>query len=324
MEKMDQTQQHPVGTEWSCQKLLAGVALAMCRTPYHDHARETLWGQLVISMAVVYVLEDWPLATFTETAYLIEKVKEDTWGILSLTRLHKDAKFYPDISYAVYGQHMTLAPLTPSSRGGLELCGAAENFTAGALHWQPKQYCKGKDTESWAQLAFQKAPAGELQSIAGSLCKAWSGGSSRLEQHEVKCARISIFACLLTDESGQPILSDYTFALCLPGEWPFSHIMDPDILSKNYILGGLEPMDESLHGDPVDTGPSVPPTVLAKKSRKHKGKSKNRNRSKSASAISSASEVSPNHSSRDPGPRVELVMQDLELSSDGPDSDDPD
>ena len=97
-----------------------GIALVVCRMPYHDHPQQKLWGQMVTSMTVVYVPEDWALGTFAETAFVINKVKADTRGILSLTQLHKDTKFYLDISYADYGQHMTLAPLVPSSRAGLE------------------------------------------------------------------------------------------------------------------------------------------------------------------------------------------------------------
>ena len=112
-----------------------GVALVVCQTPYHNKANEKLQRQMVTSMAVVYMPEHWQLATFAKTAFVIAKVKEDTQGILSLTWLHKDVKFYLDINFADYKQHMTVAPLTLPGEDGLELCGLAEDFAASALHW---------------------------------------------------------------------------------------------------------------------------------------------------------------------------------------------
>ena len=89
---------------------------------------------MVTSMAMVYVPEHCKLATFTETAYVIAKVKEYTGGVLSLTQLHKDAKFYQDISYGDYKQYMTVVPLTPPGEEGLEMCGVVGDFAASALH----------------------------------------------------------------------------------------------------------------------------------------------------------------------------------------------
>ena len=148
----------PNNTQWEPNEhagnFWPGIALVVCRTPYYGHCQENLWQHMVTSMAVVYIPEDWTLASFTEMAFMINKVKEDTQGVLSLTRLHKDTKFYPDISYADYGQHMTLVPLVSSSSTEFEGCGAAENFAVGALHQWPEQYCKSKNPESWVPLAF--------------------------------------------------------------------------------------------------------------------------------------------------------------------------
>ena len=104
-------------TQWKLNQLAGnfslGMALVICRTPYHDHPNKKLREQMVISMAVVYVPEHWHLASFTETSFVINpaREKEDTQGMISMTRLHKKAQFYPDVSYGEYKQHMTL--LTP-------------------------------------------------------------------------------------------------------------------------------------------------------------------------------------------------------------------
>ena len=141
-----------------------GVALAICQTPYQDHPNEKMQKQMVISMAVVYVPEHWHLTSFMETSFVINTTKErgDTQGMISLTRLHKKAAFYPDISYSEYKQHMTMAPLTPLDAEGLEPCSRVTDFTVGALHRRPEHFCKNGGLASWVPLAFRKAPIGEL------------------------------------------------------------------------------------------------------------------------------------------------------------------
>ena len=229
---------------------------------------------MVTSVAVVYVSKHWQLATFAETAFVIAKVKEDTLGILLLTRLHKDVKFYPDISFADNKQHMTVAPLTPPGEDGLELCRITEDFAASALHQQPERYSKKEGLESWVPPTFQKAPAGKLQVISGSSCRAWGAKGSGPERHEVRVAGINTFASLPTNENGKLILPDYAFALCLPSEWPFHHFMNTGILPEKHVQGSKASTERNLQGDPVTTGPCEAPATSTKKHRKHKGKAR--------------------------------------------------
>ena len=128
---------------------------------------------MVISMAVVYVPEHWHLASFTKTSFVINpaREKEDTQGMISMTRLHKKAQFYPDVSYGEYKQHMTL--LTLPVEEGLELCCVVGDFAVGALHRQPERFCKNGGLASWAPPAFRKAPAGKLQMITRFSSKTW-------------------------------------------------------------------------------------------------------------------------------------------------------
>ena len=87
-------------------------------------------------------------------------------------------------------------------------------------------------------------------------------------------------------------------------------------------MGDTLPARESLPEDPVNTRPNMT-AISNKKRHKRKGKSKTRSRSKSAHAASSASETSPGCANRIPSPKVDLVIQDLQLSSDRSDSENP-
>ena len=163
-------------------------------------------------------------------AFVLDNLKDARW-IISLTQLHKGAKFYPDVYFADHSKHITLAHLDK-----LGMCGAAKNFAAGILHWQPKEFYKGSHPESKAPPAYRKAPSSELVNIAGSMYKAWGSGSGRAEQHKVRVAGVDVFSTFQTNEVGEPILPDYAFAFCPPDEWLLGHVMDPDILPAGYIM----------------------------------------------------------------------------------------
>ena len=137
-------------------------------------------------------------------------------------------------------------------------------------------------------------------------------------------APIDAFATLPIDKSGQPILPDYTFASCPPGKWPFHQVMDESILPDKHMQGSTVSAKESLQGDPVTNGATEVTATTNKKHHKCKGKSKTRDRLKSTGATSSTSEASPNCPSQAPGPKEDLVQQDLQLSSNGSDSKIPD
>ena len=148
---------------------------------------------MVVSMAVAYVPESWTLSSFTKTAFVLDNLK-DPQGIISLTQLHKEAKFYPDIYFADHTKHITLAHLD-----NIRMCGVAENFAAGVLHWQPKDFYKGSHPESKAPLVYQNTPSSELVNIAGSTYKAWRSGSSSAECHEVMVASVHVVLTFQTE-----------------------------------------------------------------------------------------------------------------------------
>ena len=105
-----------------------GIALVICQTPFHNHPKVKERNKMVVSMTVAYVLESWTLSSFAEMAFMLENLK-DAQGIISLTRLHKEAKFYPDVYFADHSKHITLAHLDK-----LGMCRAAKNFTTSVLH----------------------------------------------------------------------------------------------------------------------------------------------------------------------------------------------
>ena len=88
---------------------------------------------------------------------------------------------------------MTVAPLTPLGPLGLALCGTVEDFTNGALHQWPEQFCKGEGSVSWAPLALWRAPLGKLQAIIRLSCRAWGGTNSVAECHKVRLAPMNTF-----------------------------------------------------------------------------------------------------------------------------------
>ena len=133
------------------------------------------------------------------------------------------------------------------------------------------------------------------------------------ERHDVPMAPLDSFVQLGLDEAGEVILLDYTFALCIPGSWPFPSSMDKTILPESYFS----------EGNPVEEDANT--VTVAKKTRKHKGR-KTQNRSKSAGATSSASEASPawaKTATQTDEECAKQVIQDLHLSSDGSDSEVP-
>ena len=134
------------------------------------------------------------------------------------------------------------------------------------------------------------------------------------ECHNVPMAPLDSFVQLGLNKAGEAILPDYTFALCIPGSWPFPSSMDKTILPETYFTEG------NLGEEDANT------VTVAKKTRKRKGR-KTQNRSKSTGTASSASEASPAQakiSTQTDEERAKQVIQDLYLSSDGSDSEVPD
>ena len=269
-----------------------------------------------ISMSLVYIPEHWVLPSFMEAAYMVNCAQDakDPRGMMSLAWINKRSPFYPDISFQEYKQHLTIMPLTPSTEDGLGYCRYTEDFAVGTLHWRPDCFCKVGEMTSWAPLAFQKAPPGELVLITGSGSKTWGYTSGTPECHDVPMAPLNSFIQLKTTEDGEPILPGYAFALCLPSSWPFPSLMDQTILPESYLSEG------NPGGEETNANNS------AKKTHKQKGK-KTQRRSKSARATSSASEISParvktNTQANKDG--TQQVLQELHLSSEGSNSDTPD
>ena len=259
-----------------------GVALVVCYSLYQDLPQNTLWEKKAISLSIVYVPEHWILPSFEEAAYVINTAwnKDNALGIMSLARVHKKAPFFPDVSYWEYKQHLTIILLLPPQEEGLGMCGYVHDFVVGALHHRPDGFCKSGEILSWAPLAFWRVPPRDLLLITRNNSKTWGNTSSVPECHDVPMAPLDTFVQLKTNSTGQPIPLEYTFALCIPGAWPFPSTMDVTILLESYLTGAN--LGEDDPGNKTNS----------KKPRKHKGKSKAWNRSKSADATSSASEVS--------------------------------
>ena len=233
---------------------------------------------------------------------------KDPLGMMSLARIYKKSPFYPDISYWEYKQHLTVVPLLPSGiRQGL--CGYTKNFAIGALHRRQDIFGKGGEITSLAPPAFRKAAPGELVLITGSGSKTWGYTGSVPECHDVPIAPLDSFIQLSHDNAGEAILLDYTFALCIPGSWPFPSSMDKTILPESYFS----------EGNPVEEDANT--TTVTKKTHKRRGK-KTQNRSKSAGTTSSTLEASlarAKTATQTEKERVKQVIQDLHLSSDGSD-----
>ena len=247
-------------------------------------------------------------------------------GMIFLTRLHKKAPYLADISYREYGRHMTIAPLTlpdpsaPPDDAALLMCGPPHDFAVGAFHCR---YCSsgnaGKMT-FYAPLAFQKAPQGELLVLNGCSRKTWGSTSSGMDHHKVLMAPLHVFM-KLNASNGIPVLPDYAFALCEPGSWPFPNTMDINILPEACLAYDTPAESENQLEEPA-SAPLVTNSGTSKK-RKCKGKGQ----SKSTGTTSSASEASPGRKNQTLHSNATLasqVAQDLQLSSEGPDSDNSD
>ena len=256
----------------------------------------------MISMTLTYVSEHWPPASFQESSHVINAVRAegDLAGMISLTWLHKKAPYLPDISYREYSQHMTIAPLNlldssaPLDDARLLMCGLPHDFAVRALHFKHSSTRKNGKMAFYAPLAFRKAPKGDLLVLNGCNGKTWGGTGSGVDHHEVPMAPLNTFM-KLNASNGIPILPEYAFALCELGSWPFQSTMASTIL-------------ETSSG--------------ASKKHKHKGKGKGR--SKSTGAISSASKASPgrkNQTSCSDATLASQVAQELQLLSEGSDSD---
>ena len=152
--------------------------------------------------------------------------------MISLTQLHKKASYLPDISYQEYGQHMTIAPLNlldpsaPPDDARLLMCGPPYDFAVGALHCKHSSSGKTGKMAFYAPPAFQRAPKGEL--LSGCNGKTWGGTGSGMDHHEVLMAPLNVFM-KLNASNGIPVISEYAFALCELGSWPFQSTMDINI-----------------------------------------------------------------------------------------------
>ena len=138
-------------------------------------------------------------------------------------------------------------------------------------------------------------------------------------------APLATFVKLCTGDDGEPILPEYAFALCTPGAWLFTSTMDLNILLEGYSAGDNLADNENPPEGRVNTESSTNANCN-NKCHKHKGKSKTQSRSKSAGTASSTSEASPGCANQPPWINVELARQaaqDLHLSSDGSDSENP-
>ena len=119
------------------------------------------------------------------------------------------------------------------------------------------------------------------------------------------------------------VLPEYAFALCKPGTWPFPSTMDINILPEACLAYNTLADSENPPEDPTNT--DLDSNARTGK-RHHRRKGKSKNWSKSAGATSSASETSPGQKTQTPCINAALakqVAQDLHLSSDGSDSENP-
>ena len=173
----------------------------------------------------------------------------------------------------------------------------------------------------YAPPAFRKAPQGELLVLNGCNGKTWGGTSSGMDHHEVPMAPLNVFMKLNTS-NGIPILPEYAFTLCEPGSWPFQSTMDINILPEACLAYDTLAESENQLEEPASTIPDA----NSRTSKKRKGKGKGKGQSKSAGATSSASKVSlgrKNQTSHSNATLASQVDQDLQLSSEGSDSDNP-
>ena len=310
-----------------------GVALVICYSRHHDlpkgKDKDAPRSQMAISMNLTYIPDHWPLASFQESSHVINAVwaEGDLAGMVSLTWLHKKAPYLPDVSYREYSQHMTIAPLNlldlsaPLDDARLLMCGPPHDFAVGALHCKYSSTGKTGKMAFYAPPAFQKALKGELLVLNGCNGKTWGSTGSGMDHHEVPMAPLNTFM-KLNASNGIPILPEYAFVLCEPGSWPFQSTMDINILPEACLAYDTLVESENQLEEPAGIGPET--SSGASKKRKRKGKGKGR--SKSAGAISSASEVSPGHknqTSHSDATLASQVAQDLQLLSEGSDSDNP-
>ena len=310
-----------------------GIVLVICYSRHHDlpkgKDKDAPRSQMAISMTLTYFPEHWPLAFFEESSHIINAVwaKGDLAGMISLTWLHKKAPYLQDVSYWEYGQHMTIAPLNlpdlsaPPYNARLLMCGPPHDFAVGALHCKHSSSGKTGKMTFYAPPAFRKAPQGELLVLNGCNGKTLGGTGSGMDHHEVPMAPLNVFMKLNTS-NGIPILPEYAFALCEPGSWPFQSTMDINILPEACLAYDTPAESENQLEEPASTIPEA--NSGTSKKCKHKGKGKGR--SKSTGATSSASEASPgckNQTLHSNATLASQVAQDVQLLSEGSDSDNP-
>ena len=246
--------------------------------------------------------------------------------MISLTQVHKKAPFLPDVSYWEYGQHMTIAPLTlpdlsaPPNDAVLLMCGPPHNFAVRAFHCKPPSSGKTRKMAFYVPPAFRKALQGELLVLIGCSRKTWGSTGSSMDHHKVPVAPLDTFMRLHASNRVLMLL-EYAFTLCKPGSWPFPSTMDINILLEACLAYNILAESENPPEEPASTDPETN-SGTSKRHRRCKGKSKNQ--SKSTGATSSASEVSSgciNQTAHSDAALVSQVAQDLQLSSEGSDSD---
>ena len=209
-----------------------------------------------------------------------------------------------------------MAPLTPPEAEGLELCGRVKDFTVGALHQWPECFCKNGGPSYWVPPAFQKSPVGELQMITRLSNRVWVGTNSVPEHHEVKLATsppYALVAMVNLNFQTMPLAYVHLVHGHLIPSWTLIFCQWTLPWAALYLPGRTH----------WRTQPMPCPTKPSKKYCKRKSKSKTQNRSKSISPASSTSEASLRHANQVSSPKVDLVKQDLQLSSDGSDSENP-
>ena len=171
----------------------------------------------------------------------------------------------------------------------------------------------------YASPAFQRAPKGELLVLSGCNGKTWGGTVSGVDHHEVLMAPLNVFM-KLNASNGIPVLPEYAFVLCELGSWPFPSTMDINILPEACLAYDTLAESENQLEEPASAPPPVTNSGTSKKC-KRKGKGQ----SKSVGATSSAFEVSPgrkNQTSHSDATLASQVAQELQLLSEGSDSDD--
>ena len=151
---------------------------------------------------------------------------------------------------------MTIAPLTPLDYEGLGLCGPPQDFAIGTFHCKSQGSGKSEKLIFQAPPAFWRAPPGELLMLTGCNGKTWGSTTSVPERHEVQMSPLDTFVKLHAT-NGVPVLLEYAFALCSPDTWPFPSTMDLNILPKACLTYDTSADSENVPQDPAITKPDT-------------------------------------------------------------------